>query len=518
MTDHTHQPVVPVVIVGAGPTGLTAAALLARHAVACTVIERDAVPYPLPRAVHMDDEVLRILQMAGVGDEALAISRRGIGMRLVDSKLRELLEIRRDAAIGAHGWPQTNMFDQPHLENILREHLRATPQVTMRTGCEVIAIDIRADGLVDLTVRDSDGESTLTARFVLGCDGAHSTIRAHITGTDSAASDYADVTDLKFTQRWLVIDGECSSNLGMWAGVHQVCGGANAATFMQISDTRYRWEFRLPDDHDPLTTFTDRDVADFLAPWSPPDGVLEIVRHTTYSHRAHVARTWRSGPLFVLGDAAHLTPPFIGQGLGAGQRDAANLTWKLAAVLRSGAPDELLDTYGPERRRHVLRAVAAATLIGRIMAVPVGLRRATLHAALRTASRLPSPDPLVQQLLEPRVRGSTLTRARRLASSAIGLPVPQEVSADGHRSDDRLGPGFSYLHLSESSGALTDLATAQGAQTVLVTDSAQPTIYAWMHRHKVREVFVRPDRVVAACVDRRGRVRESASLRSLLRA
>ena len=511
MTDQSSYPTVPVLIVGAGPTGLTAAALLARQGVPCTVLERSSTPYPLPRAVHLDDEVLRILQAAGVGEEVSSLCRTALGMRLVDNDLRELLEIRRDLRVGVHGWPQTNMFDQPHLENVLRANLRDLTGVTVRPGIEVTGIRIRPDGVAEVTVRDiaTGATSTVTARFVLGCDGAHSVVRTHIADGS---------TDLGFSQRWLVVDAECEADLGMWAGVHQVCGGLDSATFMQISDTRYRWEFRLPATHDTRIPFDEEKIHALLEPWAPPGGsTLRILRHTTYSHRAHVARTWRAGPLFVLGDAAHLTPPFIGQGLGAGQRDAANLTWKVAAVLRGRASEALLDTYGPERRRHVLRAVGAATLIGHVMSVPPGVPGRATHTALRGAGRLPGPDPIVRRLLEPPLRGSALTRVRRrIGPVAVGRPLPQDVAADGTRSDELLGAGFALLRRSDTDRALAEVGTRLGARTVTVTETTLPTVGSWMRSRRLREVLIRPDRAVLATVDQRGRLREPASWRSVL--
>ncbi|MFZ2177627.1 MAG: bifunctional 3-(3-hydroxy-phenyl)propionate/3-hydroxycinnamic acid hydroxylase, partial [Rhodococcus sp. (in: high G+C Gram-positive bacteria)] len=416
-----------MIIVGAGPTGLTTATLLARHGIGSTVIERHRSPYPLPRAVHLDDEVLRILQAAGVADDITRICRPALGMRLVDAQLRTLVEIRRDRPVGVHGWPETNMFDQPDLERVLRANLERHPGVTLIPGHEAVRVRQRADGTAAVTIRSTDTghESTITAGYVLGCDGANSAVGAAIgTGT----------RDLGFAQRWLVVDAHCGRDLEMWPGVHQLCAGPRSATFMQIGDDRYRWEFRLPDDH---SSDSDDDIAEdhvytLLEPWvSAGDGGLRVLRHTTYSHHARVARTWRSGPLFLLGDAAHLTPPFIGQGLGAGQRDAMNLAWKLAAVLRGHADDRLLDTYQPERSRHVVRAIRTATAIGRIMAARPTLPVRAAHAMLRRASHMPGPDELAKRVLTPPLRGSALTHRRPapplFRTKTVGTPIPQDV-------------------------------------------------------------------------------------------
>lgn len=504
--DADRPDTVPVLIVGAGPTGLTAAALLACRGVDCLVVERHREPYPLPRAVHLDDEVLRIAQAAGVADDVAAVCRPALGLRLVDPNLRTLLEIRRDRTVGVHGWPETNMFDQPDLEQVLRAHLKRLPRATLLRGHEVVAVRTRPDGAADVDIRDLDsnlgsntdtatatvGSRTVTARHVLACDGANSPLRDRIG---------ARMRDLGFEQHWLVVDVHTERALDVWPGVHQICGGARSGTYMQIGEHRYRWEFRLPT----AEPVGDDAARALVAPWFPA-GDFTVVRHTVYSHRAAVADTWRRGPVFLLGDAAHLTPPFIGQGLGAGQRDAMNLAWKLAAVVAGDADDRLLDTYQPERRAHVTRVIRGAVLVGRVMAAPD-----VVHPLVRGASRLPDPDPIAQRVLAPRLRGSALTPR---SAPPIGSPVPQWVLTDGRRSDDLLGDGFALLGVI-GGGRLAELARAVGARAVPTADL--PDVAGWLGRHRLRGAVIRPDRVVLATVDNRGRVRGPRTLRTLRR-
>ncbi|MFF0816425.1 bifunctional 3-(3-hydroxy-phenyl)propionate/3-hydroxycinnamic acid hydroxylase [Rhodococcus sp. NPDC003318] len=488
---------VPVLVVGAGPTGLTAATLLARRGVDCLVVERHRQPYPLPRAVHLDDEVLRIAQAAGVAEEVASVCRPALGMRLVDPDLRTLVEIRRDRTVGVHGWPETNMFDQPDLEQVLRSNLLRHPRATLLTGHEVVAVRPRPDGGAAVDVRDLDigGVRTVTAGHVLACDGANSPLRQQIG---------ARMRDLGFDQHWLVVDVHSERAMDVWPGVHQICGGPRSGTYMQIGEHRYRWEFRLPSP-EPVDEAA---VRALLAPWFPPDaGPVTVLRHTVYSHRATVADVWRRGPVFLLGDAAHLTPPFIGQGLGAGQRDAMNLAWKLAAVVAGEADERLLDTYQPERRAHVTRVILGAVLVGRVMAAPpvrIG------HAALRGLGRLPDPDPITQRVLAPRLRGSALTPSA--LSAPIGAPLPQWVLADGRRSDDLLGDGFALLGAAPG-GPLDELVRELDARRVPIADL--PAAASWLSRHRLRAALIRPDRVVLATVDGRGRFRGPRSLRSL---
>ena len=195
----------------------------------------------------------------------------------------------------------------------------------------------------------TERRTTLLAAYVLGCDGANSIARTAID---------AHMTDLKFDQRWLVVDVDTAAELAEWDGVHQVCDTRRAGTYMRVGDTRYRWEFRLAatetaDDYRDITR-----LHPLIAPWtkSIPLDQLHVVRVAEYTFRAQIADRWRDRRIFLLGDAAHLTPPFIGQGMGAGLRDAANLAWKLAAVLSGGLPEHLadtyLDTYEAERKPH----------------------------------------------------------------------------------------------------------------------------------------------------------------------
>ncbi len=336
-----------VAVIGAGPTGMTVATLLAQYGVETLVLERWPEVYPQPRAVHLDDEVYRIVDRLGIAAEFAKISRPALGLQLLDEQLSVLARFHRGP--GRCGFPQANMFDQPELEKLLRDNASRYPQVRLRSGVEVTAVD---PGRITL----SDGE-VITCDYLLGCDGANSLVRGSIGVT---------MRDLGFEQRWLVVDIATTADLGQWDGVHQVCSTHRAATYMRIGDARYRWEFQLL----PGESVADYNTLDalrpLLAPWTT-DPDLELVRVTEYTFRAQLARRWRKGNVFLLGDAAHLTPPFIGQGMGAGLRDAMNLAWKLAGVLHGELPPEVLDTYERERKPHTRAMIGLALTVGRAM-------------------------------------------------------------------------------------------------------------------------------------------------------
>jgi 3-(3-hydroxy-phenyl)propionate hydroxylase len=472
---------VSVLIVGAGPTGLTTAALLAQHGVHSTVLERRPDVYPLPRAVHLDDEVMRILQQAGVAEAFLPLTRPALGMRLVDAQLRTLAQFDRSRRIGVHGYPQANMFDQPDLERLLREHVATLPQVELRTGVELVALTAGA-----VTIRDtSTGRvTTMSADYVLGCDGANSTVRTLLG---------VGLKDLGFEERWLVVDGRRDRPLNTWDGVHQVCDPRRAATYMQIGPDRYRWEFRLHDGE----SATELDVSTLLGPWSV-GGSTEILRAVEYTFRARVATRWRVGNAFLLGDAAHETPPFIGQGIGAGLRDAANLSWKLAAVLK-GADEAILDSYETERAPHARALIKKAITVGWALTGGQDGAARFRRIALAMLCRTPGVTNVVLDRPTPALRGGPLV-ARRLRGLA-GQLIPQPRVA-GQPFDELLGEGFSVVTSGSVDPELRLLARRLGAREV----PAPVEILPWLRRGRATAVLVRPDRVVMLTTDRAGRL------------
>jgi 3-(3-hydroxy-phenyl)propionate hydroxylase len=480
---------VPVAIVGAGPTGITAATLLADYGISCLILDRWESVYPQPRAVHLDDEINRLVARLGVADEFAAISRPALGLRLLDRDLRVLAQFDRDPAESRHGFPQANMFDQPELEALLRENLKKRPSVQLRGKAEVTDITQHDPGHVRLTYTDraTGDEHVIDAAYVLGCDGANSITRASIG---------AAMEDLRFDQRWLVADVVTDTELNQWDGVHQVCNPVRAATYMRIGPNRYRWEFRLLADETADDFGTLDALRGLIAPWVTdiPNEELELMRVTEYTFRAQIADRWRDRNVFLLGDAAHLTPPFIGQGMGAGLRDAMNLAWKLAGVINEDLSTCVLDTYEQERKPHARTMIGLALGIGWAMTAGGRFGNVLRRTIAPRLNLIPGLRRKIVTGTTPALHRSALVFKGRVPGQLAGTLCPNPVLADGERLDTVLRNGFALITTTRP------LAFQQAALDELgaTTHVAEPggDLEKWLRRGRATAAIVRPDRTV----------------------
>lgn len=377
-----------VVIVGYGPVGQALAILLGRSGWHVGVFEKQAVAYPLPRAVHFDHEVGRILQAAGLTEDLAGRTEAADAYEWRSAAGETLLRFETKA-LGLCGWPEGNMFAQPDLERLLDTRARALPTVEVHRGCEVVALaDHPARVALEIATPEG-GRAEVTARFVVGCDGANSFVRTHLGAT---------VTDLGFFFDWLIVD--VVPNLPtVWSPLNvQICDPARPTTLVSGGPGRRRWEFmRLPDE--PLADLNREDTAwRLLAPWDVDATNAVLERHTVYRFQARWVDTWRRGHLLLAGDAAHQMPPFAGQGMCSGLRDAANLAWKLDLVLGGGAPDGLLDTYASERIPQVRAIVDFSMALGRVICIAdpaeAAARDAVMVEAVRAGAQTTAPPPL----------------------------------------------------------------------------------------------------------------------------
>jgi 3-(3-hydroxy-phenyl)propionate hydroxylase len=481
--------IVPVVIVGAGPTGVTAATLLADYGISCMVLDRWDSVYPQPRAVHLDDEINRIVARLGVAEEFAAISRPALGLRLLDQDLGVLAEFHRDPAESIHGFPQANMFDQPEFEALLRNNLKKRSAVHLRGNSEVTDITQHDPGHVRVTFTDrlTGDEHIVDAAYVLGCDGANSIVRNSIG---------AAMEDLRFEQRWLVADVITDAELNQWDGVHQVCNPVRAATYMRIGPARYRWEFRLLAKETAGDYRTLAALRGLIAPWVNDigDDQLELVRVTEYTFRAQIADRWRDRNVFLLGDAAHLTPPFIGQGMGAGLRDAMNLAWKLAGVITGGSSPSVLDTYERERKPHARTMIRLALGMGWAMTAGGRVGNAIRRTVAPRLHLIPGMRDKIVNGRTPALCRSVLVIKGRGPRQLAGTLCPNPVLANGTRLDAELGDGFALVTTVRPHAFQCALLEEHGAVLHIAEPGSE--LARWLHRGHATAAIIRPDRTV----------------------
>ena len=339
-----------VCIVGAGPIGLLLGNLLGRRGVSVVILEKQRETYDLPRAVHFDGEAMRVFQAAGLADQVLPHTMVGRGMLFKDMEDNVVVNWSRDQDIGPMGWHESNRCHQPGIEGALRSGLKRFDNVTLHTG--VAAIEIAQDE-VGVTVVLAD-QREVQASYVVGADGANSFVR------DSLGISMAD---LGFKEDWLVVDlilKRPREDLGDYSV--QFCDPINSATYVRGVGDRRRWELRLPADRafDP----DEEEVWDRLSRWITPEDA-DLERLAVYTFRSCVVQNWRQGSVFLVGDAAHQMPPFMGQGMCAGIRDVANLNWKLAQVLQGG--EDVLWSYESEREPHIRQFIELTVSLGKLI-------------------------------------------------------------------------------------------------------------------------------------------------------
>ncbi len=426
------QPDYDVAIVGYGPVGALAALLLAEAGLRVAILERSPDPVILPRAVGLDGESVRAFQRIGLGDEVAAIlqpPRERDQVCFTDSKRQPLFGMDIPEH-GANGWRDIAFFDQPELEALLRELVARVEAIDVFLGEEVLEI---SQSESEVTLRSSG--STLRASYALGCDGASSFVRRAVG---------IDWESLGYDQDWLVIDVTQGPEADLPLVTMQVCDPARLTTYVCVKDPNRRWEFQLQGGETSEEMLRSERIQELLRSWLPPEH-YEIRRAAVYQFHAATASRWREGRIFLAGDAAHQTPPFLGQGLNAGFRDSVNLGWKIPLVHKGVCDDSLLESYAAERDAHARDLVEWAVAIGRLMET----------LAAREAG-LPDPHASVDQRsgygqgrTVPPLRGGVLVDEQTRVDSPVGrlLRQPTVRKPDGSecRLDELLGASFAVV-------------------------------------------------------------------------
>jgi len=426
-----------VAIVGAGPTGLTLANLLGRAGVEVMLIERNDGTVGEPRAVSIDDESLRTMQAAGLVEDVLQdvaldygshyFTRAGVCFLKVEPTTRE------------YGFPRRNAFTQPKLEATLRRGLARFPKVTPLFGHLFESATEEENGVTVALRRPGGDAATLRVAYLVGADGAHSEIRKLI-GARLQGSSYQ--------QKWLIVD--LASTAERLRQTRVVCNPARPLITLPGPGGIRRYEFMLLPGEDPEAVAREDFVRALLREHGP-DGDAPIVRRQIYAFHARIADRWHSSRIFLAGDAAHLTPPFAGQGMNSGLRDAHNLAWKLAAVINRQLGPGLLQTYETERAPHAWSLIQLAVNMGRLM-MPTSAIRASLVAgafrSMRLVPRLQSYFALMKYKPRPFYReGMVAGEDGGLDLAGRMLPQPRVALGDQRTVmlDDLLAEGFALI-------------------------------------------------------------------------
>lgn len=482
---------IDVLVVGAGPTGLLAANLLGVYGASVLIVDKAPEPLDLPRAISIDDEGCRSIDAAGLGAELRKILRPGAGSRYVDETGRIVGEVGPGPV--EYGWPRRNNFHQPVLEDLLRQGLGRFDHVTFAPGAEATGFAQSPSG-VAATIA---GE-TVNAKVMIAADGARSPTREAL-GAAFPGEAYA--------QDWIVLDLHRDDDQEPVSKFF--CDPARPWVSIPTTYGGRRYEFMLLDGETGDEMLRHETLEHLLAPIRPlaPE---DIMRAAVYRFEARIAERWGEGRVWLAGDAAHLTPPFAGQGMNAGLRDAHNISWK-AALVAKGADPSLLQSYEVERKEPARAMVQLAVAMGEVV-MPVGREKALMRDALMFGlERFPAARDFILNMRfkpPPRYADGVFLGLDDLAqppASLIGRMLPNPLVTEAERLDARLGPGFALIAQDAPRRRWledVDLSTwPVGDARVLLDDDAgphEPALFQPLRAHRDQILLVRPDRYVMA--------------------
>lgn len=501
-----------VAVLGAGPTGLTVANLLGQAGIRVVLIERNASTVGEPRAVSIDDESLRTMQAAGLVDDVLKDVAQDYGSYYYSARGTRFLAVAPSSR--DYGFPKRNAFSQPVIEATLCRGLGRFANVETLFGHECEAIDEQADGVV-LTLKTADGrEVTVRAAYLVGSDGARSMARKHVGATFDGST---------YKQRWLIVD--LASTRERLRQTRIMCDPARP--FITLPGPRgiRRYEFLLHD-HENDGSMTSDEAIHRLLSAHGPDADQPVVRRQIYTFHARIADRWNTDRVYLAGDAAHLSPPFAGQGMNSGVRDAHNIAWKLASVIKGEVGPGLLKSYQAERRPHAAALIQLAVRSGGVMVPSSRLHAWLVQTAFRVSSLIPSVQSYFAQMkYKPKphyTKGFIRTDDGELNIAGRMALQPMVETAAGQRVllDDLLGPGFRLVAFGDDAQRVLEEARSQwmgfdiGRPLAILPSTTLPDREAAADIEVVRELdglmgrvmpqdrtvlmLIRPDRYLAA--------------------
>lgn len=443
---------VDVLVVGLGPVGATLANLLGRYGVKVLIVDKTADIYMAPRAIALDNEALRILQLAGVTEaefETAAVPY----VRMLSPLLGEFGKADTLGSIDGH--PKLVTFYQPDLEKCLRNRLTRYECVQAALGVSLVDIESKPESIEATLDAGQGNRRRVNARYLIGADGASSLVRQLI------GQEFEGKT---FVEDWLIVDARnVPSPIDH---IEFLCDHRRPTPHMSAPGGRERWEFMLQPGETREEMESEQRIRELLAPWGDARG-MAIERKAVYRFHARMVSAFSQGRVFLAGDAAHITPPFVGQGLVAGLRDAANLCWKLAAVIQGRASTKILATYDQERRPHVKSMIRFAQLMGKLIMPRNAAIALFTHGLMRILRLVPTWRAYFEELeIKPKnvYRQGLFAAGRTRARLARGAVLPQGWvrGNDGYTclSDDVLGLGLTLVGFGDDAGASLDAKTA----------------------------------------------------------
>lgn len=496
-----------VAIVGAGPVGTLLAVLLGKKGHRVTVVEKWPSFYERPRAVTFDHEIARILGYLGIDSEDdAAIEHHEDLYSWRNAEGETLMEVDWNSMTES-GWRTRYWFYQPELEKRLRDIAATLDTVEIRSGWHGTALEQDADSVTLHGVRTDNPEvpnpdaeaETIRARYAVGADGANSLIRDSLN---------LKMNDLGYFFDWLILDLKPTQEIEYGPDHWQLCDPKRPTTIVPGGPGRRRWEFMALPGEDLTELASEENAWKLLEPWdvTPNKAILE--RSAIYRFQARWAEQWRDGRALIAGDAAHLMPPFAGEGMCAGLRDSLALAWRLDLVLSGKADDALLDSYGEERREHVRHYIDFSMELGSVICITdekeAAERDRRMIAEMENWDGTPVNTDVAH--LGPGVWVADSTHGGELAKQGI-----VEHHGQTGRFDDVVGRGWSVIGLNrdpresldaaqlatlESLGA-TVVSVGSDANAVDVVDT-EGTYTRWLQEADATYLITRPDFYVYA--------------------
>lgn len=479
-----------VVVVGLGPVGALITNLLAHEGLRVVALDREPDVMQTPRGVGIDGEMMRAMQTIGLAEKLEPRLKVFRGAQYLDAN-GEVVATRPPAQLqGEQGWPDRYNVHQPEFEEVLREHMRTDHLVRELVRHEVTEIVDHGEHVQVSATDLSSGETrSVRARYAIGADGGRSIARRAIGAT---------YEDYGLNQPWIVADFVVTEDATVPEINTHYADPVSPAIYIHVVRDIRRFEFRAKPDED-LDTAVDPDkIWTRVARWLTPE-TAELVRAVVYTHRSLVVNNWRSGRILLAGDAAHQTPPFLGQGLCTGVRDAVSLVWRLRDVLLRDAPDTLLDSYGAERAAHAKHFITTATELGSQLSRPTKSAIDALNARIGREGR--GNSPRLGDGLHDKENGG-------------GVRSPQPRLDDGTLLDDLVDYEFAVLATRD---ALPDLDTAGIGRAVSVAASGPAA--DWLRERGLVCAIIRPDRYLFGLYETADKARDGlALLRTMLAA